>query len=516
MENIYENIMKIKNKPLFKEKIAEEIHKIFYKYTSYKYFKYIYNLLDSLCKKCPYENNSFIFHLSLHFILKILYKCENTPYLTNLDLMVLNCFSLAIKAIIQQKDFPSLNRLKKIYEEKYINYKNEEIREGEIICLKLLNYNINILTAYECVIFLTQNDLKLKELSLTNLNFLIINNLKQFIYNPSFDIAKECIIRIKEKIIVKEPKIIKKKIISQNGFNSSPSIKKYSSSEKIVNSTSDYNINNEEFQITIKNVNGINKPKFYFANTKKSCILINKINVKNSADKIYKKKNCNNIHPGSSTSLITEANIVNENNYDNKNELFFNKLIKLPEDKYIYKNNTSDTNYFKINKKSKDMTSKNIYLNNNKIKYNRNLYFDKTVNMNNTHYFKKNYFCNNYNISKENDSNYLNLYNKRNDSFDPNNFTNNKYSVDLQNNKTDYYNFFHKGNQQIIETKKINLGSLNKNNNSSNFQRYNMSLRKNEKHVKLNSSTNYFNYTNSFQDTILNSNKSIGNYYIRW
>ena len=91
-------------------------------------------------------------------------------------------------------------KIKKIYEEKYINYKNEEICEGEIICLKLLNYNINIVTAYEYIIYLTQNDLKLKELSLTNLNFLIINNLKQFIYNPSFDIAKECIIRIKGKI----------------------------------------------------------------------------------------------------------------------------------------------------------------------------------------------------------------------------------------------------------------------------------------------------------------------------
>ena len=51
MENIYEKIVAIKNKPLFKNKISKESHKIFYKYTSDKYFKYIYELLYSLCKK---------------------------------------------------------------------------------------------------------------------------------------------------------------------------------------------------------------------------------------------------------------------------------------------------------------------------------------------------------------------------------------------------------------------------------------------------------------------------------
>ena len=517
MENTYEKIMKIKNKPLFKEEIANENHKIFYKYTSNKYYKYIYDLLDTLCKKCPYENSSSIFHLSLYFILKILYKCKNTPYLTNLDLIVLNCFSLGIKSSIQQKDFPSLNRLKNIYEEKYNNYKNEEILEGEIICLKLLNYNINILTAYECVIFLTQNDLKLKELSLVDLNFLMTNNLKQFIYKPSLDIAKGCINRIKERIIVKEPKIIKKKVIPKNGFNCSPTIKKYSSNEKLVNPISDYqkssNINNDKFKITIKKINGVNKSKLSFVNTKKSCIFINKINLKNSADKIYKKKNCNiNMHPSSSTSLITEANLINEN-LDEQSEIFFSKL-EMPGNKYIYKDNTSNMNYFKINKKLYDITTKKIYINNNKIKHNRNHYFDKTMNMNmnNTHYLQKN---SNSNILKENDSNYLNLCEQRNDSLDSDNFKYNKYSADIQNNKTDYYNFFIKGNQKRIETKNINLGSLNKNENS-NFQKYNMSLRKNEKHEKLNSSSNYFNSTSSFQDSNFISKRSIGNYYIKW
>jgi hypothetical protein len=209
MDNIYEKIILIKDKPLFEEFIQIENHKIYYKYSSQKYYTYIYDILDILCKKCPYENSSSIFHLSLNFILKILYQCGNVPYLSNLDLIVLNCFSLGAKCIIKQTSFPSINRIKKIYEEKYNNYKNEEICEGEIICLKLLNYDINILTAYEYVIYLTQNDLKLRELSLVKLEFLMRNNLMQFIYKSSLDIAKNCLTTIKEKIIFKEPKIIK-------------------------------------------------------------------------------------------------------------------------------------------------------------------------------------------------------------------------------------------------------------------------------------------------------------------
>ena len=159
----------------------------------------------------------------------------------------------------------------------------------------------------------------------------MVNNLKQFIYRTSLDVANECIKRIKEKIIVKEPKIIKKKIISSSGFNCSPIMKKYSSSDKLINSVSDYQkiseINNGQSKIKIKkksNIN-INKPKFNITNAKKSCILLNNINLKNGEDKIYYKKNYNfnnnNIHPSSSTSLITESNVNNENN--DKRDLFY-------------------------------------------------------------------------------------------------------------------------------------------------------------------------------------------------
>ncbi len=515
MEDVYKEIIKHKNKPLFKEKISIENHKIFYKYTSSNYYKYIYDLLDTLCKKCPYDNKTSIFHMSLYFILRILYKCENNPYLTNLDLIALNCFVLGVKSIIKQKDYPSISRVKKIYEEKYNNYKNEEIYEGEIICLKLLNYNINIITAYDYVIYLTNNDLKLRELSIINLNFFMINNLRQFIYKSSFDIAKECIKTIKEKMIIKEPKIIKKKIISISlssyGFNNNPIMKKYSSTDKIINSNNnssdEYNqINNDE-NMPIKT-----KPNI---SSKKSNALICNMNLKNSADKVYYKKNCNDIRQCPSTFLISEVNNINDNN--GKKGLLYNKINKITGNKYIYKTNNNNNNFYK--KKSIDMNRRKIYLNNNNNRFKRNKFAildnnnnNNNIFMNNTQYIKRN--TNNYNI--ENDSYYLNLFNQKRDS--DNNFYNynNNSPNEEQDLRDSYYESSTKGTKYAIETRNINLGALTKCKKNSNFVRYNKYLRKNDLHQKLNS-TNYFNNNNCSQEGNYKMNNKNSSYnFIRW
>ena len=512
MENLYEEIKLINDKPLFEDNISIENHKIFYKYTKTKYYFYIYELLDKLCKKSPYENNSSIFHLSLYFILKILYQCENTPYLSNLDLIILNCFSLGIKSIIKQKDFPSINRLKKIYEEKYINYNNEEICEGEIICLKLLNYDINVLTAYEYAIYLTQNDLKLRELSLVKLEFLMRNNLMQFIYKSSLDIAKNCLTTIKEKIIFKEPKIIKKKIVSANGFCCSPIINKYSSNDKLTNTINEDNDdNNTNEEIKIKKINNYNGQKFGFVKVKKLNLLNNSnSSLKNSADKIYYKKNCNlkQQNSNSSGSLITDSNTSN-NNINIKNKIFFKKINK-PYNKFIY--NNLEQNY-EIKKKSTEVSKNKVYLNSNRH------FFDNSINinmsMNNTQFINdyNNYTnFNNINIPKENNKNFINLFLHKKDC--STHIYNNNASE--ERNKSYFDNSFFKGVKSKIETKSINLGALTKSvNDNTNFQRYNISTRQGDRHENLNRS-NYFNNSMGSQDGYLLTNNTIGNYYIQW
>ena len=524
MDNIYEEIILVKDKPLFEEFIQVENHKIYYKYTSQKYYTYIYDILDILCKKCPYENSSSIFHLSLNFILKILYQCGNVPYLSNLDLIVLNCFSLGAKCIIKQTSFPSINRIKKIYEEKYNNYKNEEICEGEIICLKLLNYDINILTAYEYITYLTQNDLKLKDLCLSNLDYIIKNNIEQYVYRSSFDVALDCVVDIKEKMLFKEPKIIKKKIISSSGFcYSSPTIKKYASTDKINNSIHEYNNKNktnEGLRQKVKKINNFNRPNLSFVMTKNINLLDNNVtNLKNSADRIYYKKNCSSKanNPYSSISLVSESNLSNYNiNKRNKKPLY-TKLNKSSINKFIYNNNFgNEENIAKNNKKSIDVNKSGIYYKNiNSMKYDLEYCDNMSINSNVKQSFNdnqkkknKNYF----NISKENDMNYINLPNNNIN----NNANNNIYERKTKKQKTSTYNSFLKGVKTKIETKNIYLGALTKSiNYKPNDQRSNVVNKKEEKQEKNNCFSSY-NSSIGSKDANFLTNENIGNCYIRW
>ena len=175
-------------------------HKIFQKYTSHPYYKYAFDLLDTLCQKTNYENKKHLQHISFTYLTYILYNCGNIPYLSNFDLMILCCFYLAIKAIIKQNTIPCLNKVKKIYIEKYNNYKNEEIIKAEIICLKLLKYKINILTVYDCFYYLLNYNQDLFNKALTKFEDEKMLNIKEYIYQDPFDLAKEIIHNLDIKV----------------------------------------------------------------------------------------------------------------------------------------------------------------------------------------------------------------------------------------------------------------------------------------------------------------------------
>ena len=521
MEEIYEKVLYIKNHPLFESSIIYETHKIFYKYTSSKYYKYIFNLLNTLCKKSPYENSIQIFHLSLSFILKLLNKCENTPYLSNLDLIILNCFSLAIKSLTKQKLFPSITRIKKIYEEKYINYSNKEILEGEIICLKLLNYNINILTPFEYVEYITyeESNISIKRQAIEYLEKLLLDNLEFILYNTPFDIAKECVNFARNKLIVKEPKIITKKIISTKTFVGKNLSKKYSSSDKMINSKNENDIiinsNREILEKLKKKNNNIYTTKY----RQNAIINYIKLNLKCSPERIYYKKNCNCniIHPSSSNSIIVDNNKDNISTY--KTKIFKKKINKnsVSKNKYLYRGNNMNITNSKIN----EICQKKLYLNNNSndISSNNNnkiinkSYYEKnTLNMSNTQYFRKT--KNSKETSKENDKNSENLFLQKN-NLSKNRF-NIKYSVESENVNN------YKNNQSTkyeIETKNIKLNHLNKKYlYGSDYKRVNNGNRLTQVQNKLNSSGNLFENSISTysRDDNLYGSQNIGNYYIKW
>ena len=210
----YEETLNELNTPLISEQDSIYLnHKIFQKYTSQPYYKYAFDLLDTLCKKTNYQNKKQLLHISFTYLIYILYNCGNIAYLSNFDIMILCCFYLAIKAIIKQNTIPCMSKFKKIYIEKYNNYKNEEIIKAEIICLKLLKYKINILTVHDCLYYLLYNNQDLFNKALENYENEKMLNINDYIYKKPLDLAKEIIHNLDIKVKLKYPKIIKKKII---------------------------------------------------------------------------------------------------------------------------------------------------------------------------------------------------------------------------------------------------------------------------------------------------------------
>lgn len=279
-------------------------HKIFQKYTSHPYYKYAFDLLDTLCQKTNYENKKHLQHISFTYLTYILYNCGNIPYLNNLDLMILCCFYLAVKAFVKQNTIPGLNRLKKIYSEKYINYKNEEIVKAEIICVKLLKYKINFLTVYDCLYYLLYNNKELFNIALKKFETEKVLNIKEYMNKKPLDLAKEIIHSIDIKIKLKYPKIIKKKII-QNSSNIN--INKF----KYQNNTNRLHIPNNNDKMNNNNSTTIQYNKF------STLINLNKSKVVSifsgpgteKHDSIYKKhyskKSTNK------TSLLNSSKLVN-------------------------------------------------------------------------------------------------------------------------------------------------------------------------------------------------------------
>ena len=218
----YKEIMKELNIPLILSKPIENLHKIFIKYTSHPYYKYAFDLLQTLCNNSIYMNKKRLLHMAFTYLTLILYNCGNIPYITNFDLMILCCFNLSIKTIQNQNIVPCLNKLKNIYKEKFINYQKEEIVKVEIICLKLLNYKINILTPYECLYYLlycqenNRNNNKRKdiiEIAVKELEMKLINNIKENISKKPLDFAQEIIRELNSKKNLKYPKLLKRKIV---------------------------------------------------------------------------------------------------------------------------------------------------------------------------------------------------------------------------------------------------------------------------------------------------------------
>ena len=192
MENIKEVLASL-NEPLIKENITLNNHKIFFKYTTEPYIKHIVETFRNLCDRCSCNTREKIFYSCLSYLLRILYNCKNDIRIDNFDLVLLSIFYISLKANDLQKKIPRISKLKTIYKEKYRNIDNIEIKKTEILCLKLLNYDINIITPYDCFYYLfKENEFLISQL-LEILQKKYIKTIMEYVFLKPLDIATQCI-----------------------------------------------------------------------------------------------------------------------------------------------------------------------------------------------------------------------------------------------------------------------------------------------------------------------------------
>ena len=330
---IFNQAKKIHNNPIIDTKLIENKHLIFIKYTSEIYYKYTIELIEALCKKSKYENKKLLFHTTLTFLLKILYNCGNIPCLNNYDLLILCAFSLGIKSTVNQHKSPSLNKLKRIYPEKYSCYENEDIKIGEIICIKLLDYNITILTPYECLFYLVNkyNNLYLLDYCIQELDSIIFLGEQKYVFKRPIDIAKESI----EKAIFKERQ-----------------------RKNINNNINEKKIENNSKGKTNKNTNKISlKPKK---------VLPNNESISTNASSTANISNCDkNIYYSSKSRTIIKNKLkdINNNsrkktiNREDKDAEINDKKVKL---NIIYSNNEKNDIFISPEKRRYNYANNNI------------------------------------------------------------------------------------------------------------------------------------------------------------
>ena len=321
------------NFPLIDNKIIEKRHLIFIKYTSELYYKYSIELIETLCKKSKFANTKLLFHTTLSFLLKILYNCGNTPCINNFDLLILCSFSIGIKSVETRNKSPSINRLKKIYQEKYYNYDNNEIKLGEIICLKLMNYNINILTPYESLFYLLyeSDNLHLFDKCIQHLDNLIIGGDKSFIFKKPLDIAKENI----DYIIKKEKE---KKKFNKN-YNLTYNKNRLKKENHIINNES-ISTNTSSNNMSHLINNSINSSK-------------GKVKLNNKLKEVYNSK-----------EIIVDIDFIEKLEKDSDLKIILNhtyvernSINNIKENKNI---DSDDINNIKINKINKDIFMQEI------------------------------------------------------------------------------------------------------------------------------------------------------------
>ena len=194
---IENDLIEKSNTSIIPSKFNEQEHKTFIEYTTEKNYKYAYDILTILTNNSKSKNTVSLFHKSIKCLLKVIYNLYNIENPFDYDLLILSCFYIGLKLNELRTKVPKIKKLKEIYPEKYHNYDQKSIRQTELICIKLLNYDIDIMTSYDYLFNLLYNNDNLFDSACKELENITKNNIMDFISKPPLDIAHYCINKAK-------------------------------------------------------------------------------------------------------------------------------------------------------------------------------------------------------------------------------------------------------------------------------------------------------------------------------
>lgn len=371
---ILENdLFKKSNISIIPSKFIEQEHKTFIKYLKDDNYKYTYDILKILSNNSKSINKISLFHKSMKCLLKVIYNLYNIENPFDYDLLILSCFYIGLKLNELRTKVPKIKKLKEIYPQKYNNYDQISIRQTELICIKLLNYNIDIVTSYDCLFGLLYNNNILFDSACKELENITKNNIIDFLSIPPLDIAHYCINKAKRlKHYYIHPSLLMTEYNKKNNekrpnkLDDSCSIQTTSTFTKLKHS---YILSSETIysdQNNDKNIKRVNNQKN---------------SIYNCSFKILKK--LSNVNKTNKNN-----NNTNETNFtDFKNSFNFN-INKSIIGKKLYENNINTTSkksillFKSINFSNKNKEEKENYSNSN-------LLLNRNKDINCTRYYNK-------------------------------------------------------------------------------------------------------------------------------
>ncbi len=324
--------------PSFPKNISSSTNKVFIKYSDNQIRRYNLNLIYNLCKNSNVKNKESLLYQTLIFHDIILYNCGNKDVIKDINLMILTVFYLSVKCIGTQYTMINIEQLKKLLPNRFSHYKNQEILEMEILCLKLLRYNINIITCYDCLKIILLNYSVNDDFSETAKDLLqkiIFGDIKEYIFKLPYKLAFEIYEKVKFKL--KENTNIKV-LNTEKRLKNNISI--FSKSK--INTLSSYNLNiqNKNIMNNNKGINSVSPIEFS----------INQNSSFTSSNTKYEKKINNilsNFNPNNKKIYSSKSSLIEKPKNEIEDKIEINKKRVLKEInnnnyKYIIENKKSD------------------------------------------------------------------------------------------------------------------------------------------------------------------------------